>query len=121
MSIILLVVAIILILSFFSLTRIEGPSMFPTLYEDDVLLLRRILPWEEPKVEEVYVYKREGTQLIKRLKNCRRNASTEYRYKCFFVGDNPEQSFDSRNYGFIDWADVKYKAVYNFSGRAING
>lgn len=118
----IITVIIIFIFSFFGLTRIKGSSMFPTLKEDDVLLLRRILPWETPKKGEIYTFRREGKQFIKRLKYFEMKVvSSDIYYECFFVGDNLDFSYDSRNFGVVYWANVGYKAIYNFNGRSLNG
>lgn len=127
MNIQFLVLGILLIIisvpfMLFGLTRIEGTSMFPTLKEDDVLLLRRVFPWETPKIDEVYVFFRNGYRFVKRLKHYNESTvDSKHYYFCYFIGDNSAHSYDSRNFGRVKWTEVKYKAVYNFNGRSLNG
>ena len=110
-----MVIIALIILSLLSavtfLTRVGGASMLPTYRDGDILLIRPIIfhSIESPEVDEVYIYNRDK-RVVKRLKYIVYNEISK-KTECFFVGDNSDYSYDSRNYGTIKWKNVKFKVV----------
>ena len=75
---------------------IVGSSMYPTLLDGERKHSRRFFnKFDTPKIGRIYVYRDPtGKLVIKRLKMIKNDL-------CYFVGDNPSMSYDSRYYGFI--------------------
>lgn len=95
------------------LVRVDGTSMFPALHDGDYFLakkriknftLGRIYVFENPlpDIGEYYV--------IKRLDSFDEDVEKEEEYKLNFIGDNFENSLDSREYGSV--AQEKVLAEY---------
>lgn len=76
---------------------IVGNSMYPTLLDGEKKHSRRFFnKFDTPKIGRIYVYRDPtGKLVIKRLKMIKDDL-------CYFVGDNPSMSYDSRYYGFIN-------------------
>jgi len=87
----------------------EGDSMSPTLRHGEVVLVDRDV---EVSVGDVVVAKHpmeQGTEVIKRIE--RIDAFDRY----FLVGDNLEDSNDSRHFGSVAKGDIKGKVVARLS------
>lgn len=92
------------------LIHVEGRSMLPTYKNGQTILAIRVNS-KSPKIKEgkCYIYTRESEDMgeeivvIKRLKQI---VHDEEDTLCFFVGDNEAESYDSRNYGFINAEDI---------------
>ncbi len=99
-------IALVLILGsvyyLFPLAKVIGHSMHPTLHDGDIILCCRIpVIFEIFKANRMYVFQSEsGVLAIKRLRDCvtRRPSLKKVVY---LLGDNPEESYDSRQYGYI--------------------
>jgi signal peptidase I len=80
---------------------VKGRSMEPVLFENDLVCAYA----EEPQVGELAVF---------RCKNCGLDEPSIKRLKkietgCYWVeGDNPEHSYDSRNFGFLCPGNLEY-------------
>jgi len=84
---------------------VQGDSMLPALKDGDVVLIN---PHAEPKTGDIVLARhpfKKSVQIIKRI----REISPEGRY--FLVGDNAEESTDSRSFGAIPAKDILGKAV----------
>jgi len=84
------------------LRRVMGDSMVPTLVPGTVVLgvrPRRL------KVGDIVVIYHEGLDKIKRVKEVQYN-------KVFLVGDNPNASTDSRDFGWLHAESVIAKVVW---------
>lgn len=95
---------IVLILTFFPVVQICGYSMFPTLTDGEFYMSRRVFRKSKCKVGKIYVYRppyegREENYVIKRLADIKDG-------KYFFLGDNADDSYDSRYYGYVDSKNV---------------
>ena len=93
---ILIILAIITKYYLFPNLDIVGNSMYPTLLDGERKHSRRFFnKFDTPKIGRIYVYRDPtGKLVIKRLKMIKNDL-------CYFVGDNPSMSYDSRYYGFI--------------------
>jgi nickel-type superoxide dismutase maturation protease len=84
---------------------VQGDSMLPGLKNGDVVLVD---PSAELKTGDIVLARhpfKKSVQIIKRIKEI----SPENRY--FLVGDNLEESTDSRSFGAIQAKDILGKAV----------
>lgn len=79
--------------------KVYGNSMLPTLQEGQEVLT---FNWVKVKVEDIVVVK---SGIIKRIQKIIDN-------KIYLVGDNKDQSTDSRHFGPIDLDQVIGKVVY---------
>lgn len=116
MGISVVIIALIGLMSFlfsrrFTVLRINGNSMFPTLKNGQFRLMDRriklseITPYNMTSyISRVYVYENPiGLPVIKRLVNV---AFTGFGHYYWFEGDNPEHSEDSRHYGFVQEENI---------------
>lgn len=69
--------------------------MAPSLLEGDVVVARRGLP----KARQVAIFRRGDREVIKRVSEVKRS-----RY--YLLGDNAEESTDSRHYGYVTKKDI---------------
>ena len=104
-SIVMAICLIITILIFlFPIIRICGYSMFPTLSDGEFYFGKRVLRKSKCKIGEIYVYRPpyeddEEKFVIKRLADIKDG-------KYFFLGDNADDSYDSRYYGYVPIKNV---------------
>ena len=77
--------------------RIVGRSMLPTLSPGTIVLG---LKWLRPRVGSVVVAKRDGLELIKRVAKIGPEG-------LYLLGDNAQQSTDSRVYGWFSPRSIK--------------
>ena len=77
--------------------------MYPTFKEgQDVLSINWFL---NPKVGDIIVLKKNGKELIKRIEKIEND-------KVFVVGDNTDESTDSRHFGAVNIDQIVGKVVY---------
>lgn len=100
----IIVACVSLLFYIFPVIRVCGDSMLPTLFDGELLWGRRVFRKSKCKVGCIYVYTppydaKEERFVIKRLVD-----SFESRY--YFLGDNPDCSYDSRYYGYVDSNNV---------------
>ncbi|OGE64695.1 hypothetical protein A3J13_00820 [Candidatus Daviesbacteria bacterium RIFCSPLOWO2_02_FULL_36_8] len=82
---------------------VSGNSMYPTLKEgQDVLSINWFV---NPKVGDIIVLKYLGRELIKRIEKIEGE-------HVFVVGDNHDESTDSRHFGSINIDNIVGKVVY---------
>ena len=101
--------AIFIILFFFPVVQICGYSMFPTLTDGEFYIGKRVFRKSKCKVGKIYVYRppyaSDGEKfVIKRLADIKDG-------KYFFLGDNADDSYDSRYYGYVDSKNVVAKLI----------
>jgi nickel-type superoxide dismutase maturation protease len=86
----------------FYLRRVVGESMHPTLRENQLILVSRARDF---KVGDVVVAFMNSREVIKRI-----DKYTEG--QVFLVGDNKEQSSDSRTYGWLVDSHIEGKIIW---------
>lgn len=102
----------------FPLAIVNGRSMLPTYKDGDVLLTTRLFNRNKLKIGQVYVYKRvnedDGQEhlVVKRLTDVVSYPLLGLENQCYFEGDNPEESYDSRQYGFINAEQIVSKVIW---------
>lgn len=80
--------------------------MLPTLKEgQDVLVFNWAYLFIQPKVGDMVVVKIGRKEVLKRIQKV---SDREY----FVAGDNPKDSFDSRNFGWIRKKDIVGKLLF---------
>lgn len=102
----------------FPLAIVKGRSMLPTYKDGDVLLTTRLFNRNKLKIGQVYVYKRvnedDGQEhlVVKRLTDVISYPLLGLENQCYFEGDNPEESYDSRQYGFINAEQIVSRVIW---------
>ena len=84
---------------------VQGDSMLPGLKDGDLVLVN---PYAAPQIDDIVLARhpfKRSVQIIKRIKEI----SPEGRY--FLVGDNADESTDSRSFGAIPAKDILGKVV----------
>ena len=89
------------------LRRVEGLSMAPSFPHGKLVWGWR---WQRPKEGDVVIVRHHRLELIKRIQQIDGD-------KVFLVGDNPEESTDSRHYG---WLPLKSILAVVIGGRRQN-
>jgi signal peptidase I len=93
-------------------------SMFPTLLPGDILLTYR--PWHPYRVNELVVFERQGQILVKRVAGIVGDTvfgTTVPHGYVYVLGDNPDKSEDSRQFGVIPVGVIKGKIWHIQRGR----
>lgn len=94
---------------------VVGNSMLPTYSEGQVLLCRRVILKRSHNIEEggVYVfkapYKDDNYLIVKRVSFV--IESEDRGREVYLLGDNPRESYDSRNYGLVPFNYVIAKVL----------
>lgn len=71
--------------------RVEGASMMPALPAGKIVIARK---WVRPKVGDIVIAIHQSREIIKRVGELRQGL-------VYLVGDNPEASTDSRQFGWL--------------------
>ena len=113
--IVTLVLALIVLGAIFPLVKICGNSMHPTLKDGEFHIGFRPFCRKKLIIGAFYVYQppyEEGKFVIKRLVALYKVGNKDY---CYFLGDNPSESYDSRQYGLVscNYAVAKVLRVIN--------
>jgi nickel-type superoxide dismutase maturation protease len=97
----------------FERVEVSGPSMAPTLQPGDRLLLRRTRSVRPGDIVAASDPREPDRPVLKRVAEVSQEG-------VFLLGDNPEHSTDSRQFGPVPATSVRGKAVYRYapSGRA---
>ena len=116
---VIIVLVLLAVLFFFPLVQICGYSMFPTFLDGEFCLSKRLFGKDKKKcvIGEVYVYMPPSTSgeeryVIKRLAGVKDG-------KYFFLGDNSDESYDSRYYGYVDSDRVVAHIITRLTGKEV--
>lgn len=106
-------IILVFIAYWFPLVTVYGNSMFPTYEDGQKLRARRLSRFEKLQIGAVYVFYspcEKGKVLIKRLDTI---SGTDYSCSalCYFLGDNAENSFDSRAFGYVPRKNIIAKIL----------
>ena len=80
----------------FVLRRVDGLSMAPAYKHGKLVVAWR---WSKPKVGDVVIVRHHSLELIKRVNRMEED-------KVYVLGDNPEESTDSRHYGWLPLSSI---------------
>lgn len=113
-SVLIGVLLLVVILYLLPTVEIDGTSMYPTYRDGQKVLGTRVFNKAQPKLGSVYVYTRlnedcEQYLVVKRLtklKICEQGLVL-----CYFEGDNKDDSFDSRHYGWVSANNIIAKVI----------
>lgn len=93
------------------LYKVSGNSMRPALFAGQYILSEQLSYFfRNPAIGEVVILKSQicGRKLVKRIAVVKNGSY-------FVVGDNPENSLDSRNFGPVKKEDILARVCYNFN------
>lgn len=91
-----------------ALCRVHGNSMEPTICEGDILLIRKGASFEDGDI--VVAFNLEGIPVVKRVLSVDDSG-------VFLIGDNYDDSVDSRSYGEIPIENVIGRVMYSWNKR----
>jgi nickel-type superoxide dismutase maturation protease len=80
----------------FFIRRVEGLSMAPTFLPGKIVFAWRL---RKPRVGDVVIVRHHHLELIKRISQIDDD-------RVYLLGDNPDESTDSREYGWLPTASV---------------
>ena len=116
MIIIAIIISVIILIGvlyyLFPPIQVIGDSMFPTYKDGEIIFGRRVYSKYFLKKGDVIVYispDEEGRNVIKRIDEIRLDNRGHYIFYC--LGDNPECSYDSRDYGFVPAKNLVCKVI----------
>jgi nickel-type superoxide dismutase maturation protease len=95
----------------FLLRKVVGASMAPKYPHGKVVVARRT---KNPKVGDVVIVKHHKVELIKRVNQIHQD-------KVYVLGDNPEESTDSRHYGWLPLESIIGKVLGGYSSDYAQG
>lgn len=114
---IILIVAVVALIvvgiyHYFPLIQVIGDSMYPTYKEGEILLGTRLYKKSNLKAGDVVLFRcsyDNNRIVIKRIDHI---VTVNKEPKLFyFLGDNPEHSYDSRHYGYVSSKNLVCKVI----------
>lgn len=113
-SLVVLIILLGILCYLFPIIETEGRSMLPTYKSGAYLLGMRLFKYKRLQLGKCYVYTRydeegEAHVVIKRLKQYTHINNITY---CYFEGDNKDESYDSRHYGYINAENIIAKVLW---------
>lgn len=105
--VIILAVVLAVLYYLFPIVRIYGVSMYPTYKEGDIIIATRIFRKSKLKVGDVVLYHAPNDRkrvVIKRISEIGKR-------HMYCLGDNADESYDSRGYGYVPLSRLVCKPV----------
>lgn len=96
---------ILLYFGFRNRYRVENNSMLPTLKSGDQVVIKKSSKLKNGDIVVAYHPFKKSVEIIKRIKEIDENGNY------FLIGDNSEESTDSRTFGAISLKYIKGKVV----------
>lgn len=106
----ILALGIWLFLYFFEIVVVRGDSMYPTLKDGNIILMKKRVKISDLEVGAVYVYTNPYGQSC--VKRCASKLLIGHVIYVWFLGDNAEDSADSRHHGHIKYQDIEGKVLF---------
>lgn len=104
----ILILFLLWTLLFVRVVCVCGNSMYPTLKDGEFILVTRVLDQFELKSGDIVIadppMSYHGEYVVKRIRDIKDGS-------VFLLGDNRDDSYDSREYGYIPVSSVKFKMV----------
>lgn len=113
MYVILALIAVLCLMYYlFPIIQVVGDSMHPTYRDGEIIVGRRIYRKSKLKVGDVVIFKsptEEDRIVIKRVSDI---ISDNKRPRfIYFLGDNPDCSYDSRDYGYVSSSNLVCRVI----------
>ena len=114
--IILIVAVVVLIVvgiyHYFPLIQVIGDSMYPTYKEGEIILGTRLYKKSNLKAGDVVLFRcnyDDNRIVIKRIDHIVKKGDEPKLF--YFLGDNPDHSYDSRCYGYVSSKNLVCKVI----------
>jgi signal peptidase I len=94
--------------------------MTPTLVKGDVILISKLaydifgIDYKSPEPSNIITFEYNDELLIKRVKDVSSEGNV------FVLGDNADNSVDSRDFGYIDYDNVDGRAIIKINFRSLS-
>jgi len=93
----------------FSRLQVQGSSMLPTFSpKQNLISFNWAYFFSQPKKGEVVMVKQSGKLIVKRISKVKDG-------NLFLVGDNPEKSTDSRQFGWVEKNQLVGKVIFKYN------
>ena len=103
---------------FFGIVKVDGDSMYPTLKDGEYVVMKitdDVEPGDIVILHVDYEYDMTSEYIIKRVDKIAEDGSL------YVLGDNAEESFDSRDCGYFPKEIIRGKVVFEFKSLGIGG
>ena len=105
LAILTILICYLLLDVLFGVAVVRGSSMEPGIPDQSIVVYSRLD--KNYKAQDIVIAKIDGKQVIKRISSIEGD-------KLFLLGDNLENSIDSRTFGTIDREQIKGRVIFTF-------
>lgn len=105
LAILTILICYLLLDVLFGVAVVRGSSMEPGIPDQSIVVYFRLD--KNYKAQDIVIAKIDGKQVIKRISSIEGD-------KLFLLGDNLENSIDSRTFGTIDREQIKGRVIFTF-------